>query len=336
MKHLLYCFLLWILVGLPIVQASAQGELQYADLGKCSLDSDLVIRDCRLAYRTFGELDPRKANAVLFPTWFRGTSEDLMESVGPGKMLDTTRYFVIAVDAFGNGLSSSPSNSPSQTDVSFPPFTIRDMVRAQRRFLEERFGISHLHAVVGVSMGGMQTFEWMVSYPEFMDKAAPILGSPRLASPDLLLWKAELRAIDVANEDAMAAVGTMHLYALSTPGHLERQTPPEDFVQFLEDWDAEFRQRFRAHDYASQLRAMMAHDVSMPFGDSMERAASAVRARILVVVASQDHMVNPTPALELAELLDAERVQLTGDCGHLAFVCEHDRVREAVDSFLRQ
>lgn len=336
MKRLPRVLFLWFLGWVPFLPVCAQGELHYADLGQCSLESGQVIRDCRLAYRTSGELNPERSNAVLFPTWFRGTSKDLMEYVGPGKMLDTTKYFVIAVDAFGNGLSSSPANSRAQPDSSFPIFTIRDMVHAQRRFVEERLGISHLYAVVGVSMGGMQTFEWMVSYPDFMDKAVPILGSPRLASPDLLLWEAELRAIETGGEDAVAAVGAMHRYALSTPGHLANEIPSEGLARFLAEWDADFDQHFRVHNYASQLRAMMAHDVSRSFCASMEKATLAVRARTLVVVASQDHMVNPAPALAFAESIDAETLELAGDCGHLAFVCEHDRVREAVDSFLRQ
>ncbi|MDA2939037.1 alpha/beta fold hydrolase [Acidobacteria bacterium AH-259-A15] len=120
--------------------------------------------------------------------------------IGLGKLVDSTKYFVIAVDAFGNGVSSSPSKSRVQAGDSFPEFSIRDMVNAQHQLLTKVLGVSHLRAVMGISMGGMQTFQWMVSYPDFLGRAVPIVGSPRLASNDLLLWQAEMRAIEGARE----------------------------------------------------------------------------------------------------------------------------------------
>lgn len=77
-------------------------------------------------------------------------------------MVDPAKWFLIAVDALGDGVSSSPSNSETQHGPAFPAFNTRDMVDAEYRMVTETFGIKHLHAVMGVSMGGMQTFEWMV------------------------------------------------------------------------------------------------------------------------------------------------------------------------------
>ncbi len=91
-------------------------------------------------------------------------------------MADTGKYFVVTIDAIGNGVSSSPSNSKSQPRLSFPNFTIRDMVESEHRLATETFGIKHLHAVMGISMGGMQTFEWITAYPDFMDAAVPMAG----------------------------------------------------------------------------------------------------------------------------------------------------------------
>ena len=139
-----------------------------------------------MGYRTFGTLNADRSNAVLFPTWFSGKSEDLAAFMGAGQLVDTTKFFAVAVDALGNGVSCGAGSAP---------VTIGDMVRSQHRLMTEKFGIGKLHAVIGISMGGMQTFEWITAFPGFMKNAVPIIRSPKLTSVDLLLWQAELSAI---------------------------------------------------------------------------------------------------------------------------------------------
>jgi pimeloyl-ACP methyl ester carboxylesterase len=89
--------------------------------------------------------------------------------IGPGKALDTDKYFIVCTDAIANGLSTSPSNSKAQPRMQFPKFTLRDMVQSQYRLMKEKLGIDHVVAVVGPSMGGMQVLQWGVSHPDYMD-----------------------------------------------------------------------------------------------------------------------------------------------------------------------
>src|SRR5215472_16781651 len=172
--------------------APSQSAQQFAAFGDFRLRNGRVIHDFGLGYRTLGKLNPEKSNAILWPTWLSGKSEDLLQFVGPGKVVDSSRYFVILVDAIGDGISTSPSNSHQQPLLKFPQFTIRDMVESEHRLATEVFHISRLRAVVGISMGGMQAFEWAAAYPDFMDLVVPMTGSLQSTSYDKLLWTSEI------------------------------------------------------------------------------------------------------------------------------------------------
>jgi len=324
------------------VSAAAQSEQKFAELGDFKLESGEVIRSCRLGYRTFGKLNADKSNAILFPTWFSGTSEQLAGNFGKGKLVDDAKFFVIAVDAIGNGVSSSPSNARSQAGEASPRFTIRDMVNAEYQLVTKEFGIKRLYAVMGISMGGMQTFEWMVAYPKMMEKAVPIVGTTHQTAYDLLLWSTELKAIEEArkldtSENAGAEmVGRIHALALSTPAYRNSATPPKEFQSFIEKEEQNHLRTFKADDWASQLRAMMAHNVSLRFDGSMSKAAEAVKAKTLIVVARQDMMVNPDPAAEFARLVNAQIFEVNNACGHVYAACEGGLVNAAVAKFLNQ
>ena len=332
---------------LPLVAAAAAPPpaLQVASLGDLKLESGEVIRDCRIGYRTVGALNAAKSNAVLFPTWFTGSSEDLIQFMAADGMVDPARFFAIAVDALGDGVSSSPSNSTEQPRMQFPKFTIRDMVNAEYKLVRDVLGIPHLHAVMGVSMGGMQTFQWAVAYPDFMDKAVPVVGSPRLTSIDLLLWNAQADAItesagwnggNYEHAPPLRAVGEMQAFALTTPTYRSRETPPSQFPEFWKHIDDAPLGRMDANDWLRQLQAMISLDVAKPYDESLARAAHAVKAKMLVVAAAQDHMVNPGPALEFAREIDAPVVNLESDCGHLSPGCESRTLYPRVRAFLDQ
>ena len=331
---LFVCFVL-------LTTVSAQ-EQQFAELGDFKLESGETVRDCRVGYRTSGKLDNNKSNAILVPTWAGGTSEQLVVNVGPGKLLDSERFYVVAIDAFGNGVSSSPSNSKLQPRMAFPKFTLKDAVNAQHLVLTKILHLNHVKAVVGISMGGMQTFQWMVSYPDFMDKAIPIVGSPQLAPYDLLHWQTQIDAItndsawnkgDYRTNPARVAEAEFGSLLLTTPENYNRRMTRQQVFAELEK-AKKATGGFDANDKIRQAQAMMALDVAAPFGGSLQRAAATVKAKVLVIVAKFDHVVTPTPALEFAGLLSAQTLILAGDCGHSAPSCEADTINWAVADFL--
>lgn len=316
-------------------------QQQFADLGVCKLVDGQQITSCRLGYRTWGSLNAERSNAVLFPTWFSGTSASLADSIGPNGLVDPGKYFVVAVDALGDGVSSSPSNSAAQHGPDFPAFAIQDMVNAEYRLATETLGLKHLHAVMGISMGGIQTFEWMVDYPDFIDDAIPIVGSPRPDSRDLLLYLADEDAVkaDPAFQNGRYSQsppvpGAQIIWDLnlSTPENFARTHPLGTFDAEYARWRANGILPFDANDWVAQLAAICVHDVA--HGASMQDAARRVKARVLVVSAAQDHMVNPQPALDFARLIGAKTLVLESDCGHLAVGCEAAKLNPIVRAFL--
>lgn len=301
-----------------------------------------MIRDCRIGYRTFGKLNSDKSNAIVFPTWASGTSEQLASNIGPGKLIDSEKYFVIAVDALSNGVSSSPSNSKLQPRMSFPKFTLRDTVESQHYLLTRVLHLDHVKAIIGISMGGMQTFQWMVSYPDFMDQAIPIVGSPRLSAYDLLLWQAQIDAImndrgwndgNYSVNPARAAEFEFGELLLTSPDNYNRRMTRRQVFEQLES--AKQQTGFDANDKIRQAQAMIALDVAEDFGGSMERAAASVKAKVFVITARFDHVVTRGPAQEFARLLHAKTLELDSDCGHMAPSCESQKVNGAVAEFLQ-
>jgi homoserine O-acetyltransferase len=279
---------------------------------------------------------------VLFPTWAGGTSQQLQGSAGKGNLADSSRYFIVLVDALANGVSSSPSNSGAQPRMRFPKVTIRDMVNTQHALLTKALRIAHMHAVMGISMGGMQTFQWMAAYPDFMDKAVPIVGAPRLAPYSLLHLQTQIDVFETdpawngGNYTSNPARGAAYEFGallLTTPEHYNRTTSREQVLEQI----ARARKSgggFDVNDAIRQSEAMMALDVAAPFGGSLERAAAAVKAKALVVVSKSDHVVTPEPAVDFAHRMHAELMELTSDGGHLSSACEGDKIRAAVAEFL--
>jgi homoserine O-acetyltransferase len=185
------------MVDNPFYSHDFHGDYDLVSIGRLDLEEGGSIPDCQLAVTTFGTLNEARDNAILIVTWFSGTHQIFRDVyVGPGHALDPERYFIVAVNQIGSGLSTSPHNAPADIAMSkFPRVTIGDDVVAQERLLREHLGIGTLQLVVGGSMGAQQTYEWAVRFPDKVLRAAPIAGTAQVTPHDVIYTQTLMDAI---------------------------------------------------------------------------------------------------------------------------------------------
>jgi homoserine O-acetyltransferase/O-succinyltransferase len=306
-----------------IAQNTPGDRQQFAAMGDFKLENGAVIKDCQVGYRVYGQLNSAKTNGILFPSWYGGTSKTIEQLVKPWKAIDTTKYFLIIVDALGDGVTSSPSNSIKQHGADFPAFSIRDMVESQYQLLTTKFGISHLHAVMGISMGGYQAFQWAVSYPGFMSHIIPIVATPQPSSYDLVEWTIMRRIIESDTGfhngryavNPVIATGTLYTQLNSTtPPNIIKTLPRTGVEGYMK-----YTEAAKVHDWNDtyyQLKALIVHDIAKPYNGSLAEAAKMVQAKMTIIVEKQDHLCNPAPAMEFSKLLPARLIVLDGESGH--------------------
>ena len=326
-KNKLFLILLfWINQGL------AQSELHLVNIGDFTTTEGNIIKNCKIGYRTVGKLNADKSNVVLWPSWFKGTSVDIVNSGALNNTIDTTGFYMILVDALANGVSSSPSNTPD-----FPAVSIRDMVNSQYDLLVNYLRIDHIYLVLGMSLGGIQTYEWLVAYPEFMEKAIPITGAPKLSFYDILLIQIQVDLIEEAGSNqkkldfAIKRAYDIHNLNMYTPSFFARTQSPDSVKVYM---NKEYAKMIDPGDYSAAAKAFIQHDIYISSKSDLGEIKDIIKADVLVIVSQQDLIVNPISSIAFSKALNYELLELTGDCGHIAPWCESEKVKKAVSSFL--
>jgi homoserine O-acetyltransferase len=244
--------------------------------------------------------------------------------IGPDRALDPSKYFIIATDAIGNGLTTSPSNSKAQPKMKFPRFNIRDMVHSQHRLVTEKFGIKKLVTVVGASMGGMQALQWAVSYPDMMESVVPIIPlgrTPAWTTGVLEMlrqsitadprWKGGDYAAGEPPEQGMRLwSGWLSGVIVRTPVYQESVLPrSQDAISYLKSVQDGGWKRMDAVDWIYQSWAYDQHDLGTTpgFNGDYHRALKAIKAKTLILAGSTD-LLNPEyEAMEAAQYINDVR-----------------------------
>lgn len=272
------------------------------ELGDFQLKSGETLRNGKLAFKTHGELNADRSNAIVYLTPFPAHHADVEWPIGPGRALDPQKYFIIVIDQIGNGLSSSPSNTPAPQDCSrFPVITIADDIAAQHRLVTEHFGLMKLALVVGWSMGAQQTYQWAVSHPEMVERMAAFCGTAK-TTPHNAVFLEGVRAALLADSAfvngeyetpptaGIRAFARVYAgWALSQPFYKQELYCGLGFAtlaDFLSGfWDQRYAKR-DANNMLCLLRKWQMNDAAA--GGSLAEALGSIKAKALVMPAETD------------------------------------------------
>ena len=302
----------WQLMGAEY-PTPLEGDYQIQDF---EFESGEVLPELNLHYTTIGELlrdsSGSATNAVLIMHGTTGYGGGFLSErfagglFGPGQLLDAERYYIILTDAIGHGKSSRPSDG---LHMEFPEYNYDDMVRAQYRLLMEHLGVDHLRLVMGTSMGGMHTWVWGYTYPDFMDALMPLASLPvEIAGRNRMMRKMIIDSIrddpgwngGEYTEQPPGLISAIHplIFMVSSPLQWQKEAPTrEEAEEFLEA---------RIQRYAAGLDA---NDMIYQFDSSRDYDPSPHLEKIvapLLAINSADDQVNP-PELGILER-EIERV----------------------------
>lgn len=311
---------------------------EFFELSNVYLQKGGVLPSVRLAYRTIGELNASRDNAVLIPSWYTGTDEDSeFYMCGANRALNPNKYFIILTNLLANGISSSPSNTAAPFEgARFPKITVWDNVRLQHQLVVERLGISSLRLVTGWSMGACQAYQWAAQFPDMVRAAAPIAGSARTASFNkvFLLSLRRTLELDPSFQDgfyqrppiqglrAFAAIyagwGVSEAFFRTEAYRAFGAKDHEQFVQYF--WEP-FFQRCDANNLLNQLWTWEDGDISDNpiYNGDFEAALRAIKARTIIVPVDLDRYFPPVDAEYEAKHIPNGRCHvLKSVWGHMA------------------
>ena len=290
------------------LEAQTEPQKHEFVISKFVAESGVTLPQARVVYGTYGHLNANHDNAMLLPSHYMANFHGYEWLMGPGRALDDSQLFLITTEMFGNGRSSSPSNTAEPYHgPRFPIMTIRDNVEAVHRLLVDELHITHLRAIIGFSMGTEQAFQWAVSYPTFADRIVGTSGTAKTYGHGIVRLEGQIAALtadaafhggDYASPptkglEAFSVVWTAWLYSQEWwRRELWRvgAPPGTTFEQVLNKFRTHFIPGADANDLILQMRTWEHHNVGNTpgFGGDVERALRSVRVPLLYMPSATD------------------------------------------------
>ena len=311
------------------------GDFNTFDIGDITLISGAVLRNARLTYKTYGELSAAGDNVVVLPTFYTGTHGRNEGFFGCGRALDPARHFIVSINMFGNGLSSSPSNTPPPQDgPRFPDITLWDNIACQHRLLTERLGVKKIALVAGWSMAGCQAYQWAAQYPDMVKTILPFCASAK-TSPHNFVFLEGVKAALCADGDwsggeydappvrGLRAFGRVYAgWAFSQTFYrdgLFRNLGYNSAEELLQDWATDHAENWDANNLLSKLKTWQGSDISdnALYKRDFSKALGAIRARAILIPCTQDLYFPPKDnEIEVVEMPNAVLKPFDSPFGH--------------------
>ncbi|MGE5321381.1 MAG: alpha/beta fold hydrolase [Actinomycetota bacterium] len=271
-------------------------------------ESGVTLPQARIVYGTYGHLNAAHDNVVLLPSHYMADHNGYEWLIGPDRALDPGKLFLVATELFGNGHSSSPSNTPEPFHgPRFPVMTIRDNVQAVHQLLTQELKITHVRAIIGFSMGAQQAFQWAVSYPTFADRIVATCGTAKTWPHGVVRLEGQIAALtaDAAFEngdyktepkkglEAFATVWTGWLFSQQWwRDELWRQISPPGatFESVVHEFRTNFIPGADANDLILQMRTWEKHDISTTpgFNGDIKKALRSIKVPFLYMPSETD------------------------------------------------
>ena len=305
------------------------------ELGDIELLSGETLLSAKLAYKTYGALNSDKNNVILLPTFYTGTHKRNEGFFGANRAINPEKHFIISINLFGNGLSTSPSNADKkQRGSKFPTITLWDNIKCQHELLTKNFNIEKIALVTGWSMAGCQSYQWAAQYPDMVEAILPFCASAKTSEHNFVFLegvKAALCADPIWNKgdyssppiEGLKAFGRVYAgWAFSQSFFREKKYKELGFKnveELLIDWENDHVNNWDANNLLTKLLTWQQNDISTGpiYNNNFTEALNRIKARAILMPCSHDLYFPPEDnEFEVKHMQNAELRKFDSIWGH--------------------
>ncbi len=305
------------------------------ELGDIELLSGETLLSAKLAYKTYGALNSDKNNVILLPTFYTGTHKRNEGFFGANRAINPEKHFIISINLFGNGLSTSPSNADKkQRGSKFPTITLWDNIKCQHELLTKNFNIEKIALVTGWSMAGCQSYQWAAQYPDMVEAILPFCASAKTSEHNFVFLegvKAALCADPIWNNgnyssppiEGLKAFGRVYAgWAFSQSFFREKKYKELGFKnveELLIDWENDHVNNWDANNLLTKLLTWQQNDISTGpiYNNNFTEALNRIKAKAILMPCSHDLYFPPEDnEFEVKHMQNAELRKFDSIWGH--------------------
>ena len=286
-------------------------DYEQFNLGDVTLLSGVILPSAKMAYKTYGRLNASGDNAILLPTFYTGTHKRNEGFFGSGRAIDPNKHFIVSVNMFGNGLSSSPSNTSAPYDgPRFPLITLWDNISSQHKLLTEHLKVKRLALVTGWSMAGCQAYQWAAQFPDIVNAILPFCSSAK-TSPHNFVFLEGVKAALCADQNwkegnyVSPPVNGLKAFARIYAGWAFSQTFYREKLykklgfntieDLLVNWENDHIENWDANNLLAKLATWQVNDISVGphYKNDIKKALQSIRAQTILIPCNQDLYFRP-------------------------------------------